>query len=58
MQVESHASSKFRIGAAVNLIIYLISLLLILLQTMFGLFNPFMTTRCSTDLRHFPIFMS
>jgi len=45
MQTESHSGSRFRIAAAFNLIIYFISLLLILLQTLFGLFSPFMTSR-------------
>jgi len=46
-QNERHNVS---IGALFNLVIYVVSLLLILLQTMFGLFQPFMTTRYVTQL--------
>jgi len=42
---QQENSQKISVGAVFNLIIYLVSLLLIVLQTMFGLFNPFMTTR-------------
>ena len=47
MQVETQTGADFHIAAAFNLVVYLISLLLIFLQTMFGLFSPFMTTRYS-----------
>jgi len=45
-QQQQHDSShRITVGAVFNLVISLISLLIVLLQTMFGLFNPFMTTR-------------
>jgi len=44
-QQQQENNQQISVGAVFNLIIYLVSLLLIVLQTGFGLLNPFMTTR-------------
>jgi len=50
-QQQQHDSShRITVGAVFNLVISLISLLIVLLQTMFGLFNPFMTSRSISRL--------